>query len=183
MKRSRVQIDPLPLHEAKLITLRAFGDDRGYFKEAYAAPRYREAGIEDVFLQDNVSFSVRNVLRGLHGDRSMSKLVQVIWGEAFDVIADIREGSPTRGRWYGTVLQAGEHRQLYVPSGFLHGFLALSDEVVFLYKQSSVYNPQTEFGVAWDDPDLAIDWPLAGISPILSPKDRANPRLADLALP
>lgn len=178
-----MQIEPLPLHEAKLVSLRAFGDDRGYFKETYSMARYREAGIADEFVQDNVSLSRRNVLRGLHGDPSMSKLVQVLHGEAFDVIADIREDSPTRGRWYGTILRAGEHRQLYVPRGFLHGFLALSDEVIFVYKQSSAYNPQTEFGVAWDDPELAIDWPLNGAAPLLSSKDRANPRLADLARP
>ena len=161
-----MHVEPLPLHEAKLITLRAFGDERGVFKETYAAPRYREAGIEDEFVQDNVSVSRRNVLRGLHG-------------EAFDAIADVRPGSPTYGRWYGTVLRAQEHRQLYVPRGFVHGFIALSDEVIFLYKQSAVYDPQSEFGIAWDDPDLAIEWPLGGIAPLLSPKDRANPRLAD----
>jgi dTDP-4-dehydrorhamnose 3,5-epimerase len=175
-----VHIEPLPIQDAKILTLRAFGDDRGYFKETFSAPRYREAGIADVFVQDNVSFSRRGVLRGLHGDPSMSKLVQVLAGEAFDVVADVREDSPTRGRWFGTVLRAGEHRQLYVPRGCLHGFFALTDDVLFLYKQSAVYNPQTEFGVVWNDPDLAIDWPLAGAAPLLSAKDRANPRLAEL---
>jgi dTDP-4-dehydrorhamnose 3,5-epimerase len=178
-----VQIEPLPLLDAKFIRLRAFADERGYFKETFSAPRYRDAGLDDEFVQDNVSFSRRNVLRGMHGDRSMSKLVQVLVGEAFDVIADVRSGSPTYGQWYGTVLRAQEHCQIYVPCGFLHGFLALSDGVVFLYKQSAVYNPATEFAIAWNDADLKIDWPLEGTLPLLSPKDRANPRLRQLTGP
>jgi dTDP-4-dehydrorhamnose 3,5-epimerase len=111
----------------------------------------------------------------------MSKLVQVLAGEAFDVIADARVGSPTYGRWYGTLLKASERRQVYVPKGCLHGFLALADEVVFLYKQSALYDPASEFGVAWDDADLAIPWPLKGRPPILSAKDAINPPLAELA--
>jgi dTDP-4-dehydrorhamnose 3,5-epimerase len=105
----------------------------------------------------------------------MSKLVGVLSGEAYDVIADVRPGSPTRGRWHGVMLRAGEHRQIYVPAGCLHGFLALSDEVIFLYKQSALYDPATEFGVRWDDPDLAISWPVAASDAILSAKDAANP--------
>ncbi|MBV8490816.1 MAG: dTDP-4-dehydrorhamnose 3,5-epimerase [Candidatus Eremiobacteraeota bacterium] len=178
-----MHIEPLAIADAKILTLRAFGDERGYFKETYSEPRYREAGIEDRFVQDNVSVSRRNVLRGLHAEPSTAKLVQVLAGEAFDVIADIRDGSPTYGQWYGTVLHAREHRQVYVPRGCLHGFLALTDEVMFLYKQTAAYNPQTEFGIAWDDPQLAIAWPLDGIAPLLSAKDRANPRLSERSRP
>ncbi|HTU80847.1 MAG TPA: dTDP-4-dehydrorhamnose 3,5-epimerase [Candidatus Acidoferrales bacterium] len=173
-----MQVDPLPLAGALELRLQAFSDERGYFKETYSAQRYRDAGIADEWLQDNVSVSHRGVLRGLHGDPRMSKLVQVLAGEAFDVIADVRPESPTRGRWYGTLLRAGEHRQIYVPRGFVHGFLALSDEVIFLYKQSALYDPASEFGVAWNDPALGIEWPLDGRLPLLSPKDAAHPTLA-----
>jgi dTDP-4-dehydrorhamnose 3,5-epimerase len=175
-----VKVELLPLPGAMLVTTPEFADERGYFKETYNDKRYHSAGIVDVFVQDNVSLSHRNVLRGLHGDSRMSKLVQVLRGEAFDVIVDAREESPTRGRWHGIRLRASEHRQLYIPKGFLHGFLALTDDVVFLYKQSALYDPSTEVGVAWDDPDLAIEWPLAGTAPVLSPKDAANPLLRDL---
>ena len=171
----------MPLDGAKLIAVRAFTDERGYFKETFSSARYGQAGIADRFVQDNVSYSQRGVLRGLHGDPRMSKLVQVLAGEAFDAIADVRPGSPTYGQWYGVTLRGNEHRQLYVPSGFLHGFLALSDEVLFLYKQSALYDPATEFGVRWDDPDLAIAWPLEGRAPLLSGKDARNPLLAELS--
>jgi dTDP-4-dehydrorhamnose 3,5-epimerase len=173
-------VEPLPIAGALLVTPKVYTDVRGSFAEIFASTRYADAGITEAFVQDNVSISRRDVLRGLHGDRRMSKLVQVLAGEAFDVIADAREGSPTYGRWYGKPLKASERRQIYVPKGCLHGFLALSDEVVFLYKQSAPYDPASEFGVAWDDPDLAIRWPLAGRTPILSEKDAANPPLANL---
>ena len=110
----------------------------------------------------------------------MAKLVQVLSGEAFDVIVDLRKDSPTYLQWYGHHLRASEHTQIYVPAGCLHGFLALTDDVVFLYKQSATYDPKTEFGVAWNDPDLGIEWPLDGLSPIVSPKDASNPTLRDL---
>jgi dTDP-4-dehydrorhamnose 3,5-epimerase len=174
-----VKVEPLPLPGAMLVTPLAFGDERGYFKETYNAERYRSAGIVDEFVQDNVSLSHRNVLRGLHGDSRMSKLVQVLSGEAFDVIVDVRTDSPSRGRWHGVLLRANEHRQLYIPKGFLHGFLALCDDVVLLYKQSAPYDPSSEIAVAWNDPDLAIEWPLAGAPPLLSPKDAANPPLRE----
>ncbi len=135
--------------------------------------KYRALGIADEFVQDNVSFSRRGVLRGLHGDPRMSKLVQVLRGEAFDVIVDARKESSTFGQWEGVHLRAQEHVQIYIPAGFLHGFLALSDDVIFTYKQSAEYDPAQEIGVRWNDPDLAIAWPLTG-NPELSPKDLAN---------
>jgi dTDP-4-dehydrorhamnose 3,5-epimerase len=175
-------VEPLPLAGALLVTPAIFTDRRGFFAEIFSTQRYFQAGIKDTFVQDNLSFSHKGVLRGLHGDARMSKLVQVLSGEAYDVIVDARPGSPTRGRWYGAVLKASERRQIYVPKGFLHGFLALTDEVVFLYKQSALYDPASEFGVAWNDPELAIEWPLDRMQhPILSDKDAANPPLANVA--
>ena len=173
-------VEPLPITGALLVTPKVYTDERGSFAEIFSSVRYAGAGVADTFVQDNVSISRRGVLRGLHGDPRMSKLVQVLEGEAFDVIADVREGSPTYGRWYGTLLKASERRQVYVPKGCLHGFLAVTERVVFLYKQSALYDPASEFGVAWNDPDLAIQWPLAGRPPILSEKDAANPPLAAL---
>lgn len=173
-------VEPLPIAGALLVTPTVYTDARGSFAEIFSSARYAEAGVADAFVQDNLSISRRDVLRGLHGDPRMSKLVQVLSGEAFDVIADAREESPTYGRWYGTVLEASERGQLYVPKGCLHGFLALSDEVVFLYKQSALYDPSSEFGVAWNDPEFAIQWPLEGRAPILSAKDAVNPPLAEL---
>lgn len=173
-------VEPLPIAGALLVTPTVYTDARGSFAEIFSSTRYSGAGIPETFVQDNLSLSRRDVLRGLHGDPRMSKLVQVLSGEAFDVIADAREGSPTYGRWYGTLLKASERRQVYVPKGCLHGFLALSDEVAFLYKQSALYDPASEFGVAWNDSHLAIEWPLEGRSPILSAKDAVNPPLAEL---
>jgi dTDP-4-dehydrorhamnose 3,5-epimerase len=182
LNRLAMHVEELPLAGAMLLSLPAFSDSRGYFKESYSSARYRAAGITDDFVQDNVSFSRRNVVRGLHGDFRMSKLVGVLSGEAYDVIADVRPGSPTRGRWHAVPLRAGEHRQIYVPAGCLHGFLALSDDVIFLYKQSALYDPAAEFGVRWDDPDLAIAWPVGAADAVLSQKDAANPTARSLGL-
>src|SRR5947209_939718 len=117
VKSLAMDVQPLPIDGALALQVRAFSDERGYFKETYSADRYREAGIADAFVQDNVSFSRLGVLRGLHGDPRMSKLVQVLRGRAFDVLADVRPGSPTFGRWCGVSLDEAEHRQLYVPAG------------------------------------------------------------------
>jgi dTDP-4-dehydrorhamnose 3,5-epimerase len=156
-----------------------FGDERGFFKETYVRSKYSALGIDDEFVQDNVSFSRRGVLRGLHADPEMAKLVQVLRGEAYDVIVDTREDSPTFGKWEGVYLRAVEHTQLYIPAGFLHGFLALTDHVIFTYKQSAEYAPDREIGVRWDDPDLAIEWPLSG-TPEISPKDSRNRSFRDV---
>lgn len=161
------------LQGAYIITVPVFADDRGLFKESYVRGKYRALGIADEFVQDNVSFSHRGVLRGLHGDPQMSKLVFVLSGDVFDVIVDARKGSATFGQWEGVYLRAHEHTQLYIPAGCLHGFLALTDDVVFCYKQSAEYAPEREVGVRWDDPDLAIEWPLTQ-APLVSPKDSRN---------
>lgn len=166
-----------------LLSLPTHRDDRGYFKEAFAVPRYAQVGIGEAFVQDNLSFSRRGVLRGLHGDtRRSSKVVSVLTGDAYDVIADVRPDSPTRGRWCGVTLKASEHRQVYVPAGCLHGFLALSEGVLLLYKQSQLYDPACEVAVRWDDPDLAIAWPLGGEAPILSERDARSATSAGMGL-
>jgi dTDP-4-dehydrorhamnose 3,5-epimerase len=164
---------------AHLFVPDVFEDERGFFKETFSLRKYRALGLEDEFVQDSVSFSARNVLRGLHGDRSMSKLVQVLRGSIWDVIVDVRPGSPTYAKWQGFDLSERNHMQLYIPKGFLHGFVALTDDVVFSYKHGSYYDPSAEFAVRWDDPDLAIAWPLDG-EPRISPKDLANPPFREL---
>ena len=175
-----MEVQELPLTGALLLTTCAFTDERGFFKEIYSRERYRACGITESFVQDNISLSHRDVLRGLHGHRSMAKLVGVIRGSVFDVIVDTRSASPTYGRWWGATLTAADGRQLYVPAGFLHGFLALEDETIFAYKQSSAYDPGAEIAIAWDDAELGIAWPLGDRRPILSRRDAANPTLASL---
>ena len=168
----------------KLIRPRRFGDARGWFTESYNAERFSELGINDVFLQDNHSFSAaRGTLRGLHLQRpphAQAKLIRCIAGEIFDVSVDCRSGSPTRGRWVGAVLNPSEGQQLYIPTGFAHGFLTLAQSTEVLYKASSFYAPSSERSVAWDDPDLAIAWPLNGDQPILSDKDSVAGAFRDL---
>jgi dTDP-4-dehydrorhamnose 3,5-epimerase len=164
---------------ARLILPRAWGDERGFFKETYARSKYRALGIADDFVQDSTSYSLRNVLRGLHADLRMSKLVCVLQGEVFDVVVDARSGSPAFGRWESVRLSAENHTQLYVPAGCLHGFLVLSKDAIFCYKQSAEYAPDREIGVRWDDPTLAIDWPDLGAPPIVSEKDRNNGSFSD----
>ena len=159
---------------------RVFADARGFFLERYHAARYAEAGVGGPFVQDNHSRSARGVVRGLHFQRRhpQGKLVGVVRGEVWDVVVDLRAGSPTFGRWEGHRLSDAEPRQLWVPPGFAHGFAAVSDVADVVYKCTDVYRPGDEGGVAWDDPDLAISWPVD--RPALSDKDRAHPRLRDL---
>lgn len=166
------------LKDARLYSPDVYEDDRGFFKETYSTKKYQDAGLTDVFLQDSVSFSTRNVIRGLHGDTRMAKLVNVLRGKIFDVIVDLRAGSPTYRKWQGFYLSEHNHVQLYIPPGFAHGFIALADDVVFSYKHSALYDPSTEFSVRWNDPTIAIAWPLVG-EPRLSDKDRVAPLLAD----
>lgn len=177
-----MHVERLPVAGALALTLTAFADNRGFFKETYSSARYRDAGIAETFVQDNVSFSHRNVLRGLHAARGMSKLVSVVTGEVYSVIVDVRPGSPTRGRWHAQTLRDDEHRQLYVPAGCLHGFLTLSDGATFLYKQSASYDPEAEYGVRFDDPELGVVWPIERGQAILSAKDAANPTARALGL-
>ncbi len=163
-----------------MLTPRVFADERGAFRELFSLDRYRECGIRDEFVQDNSSLSKRNVLRGLHSDARMAKLISVVRGGAFDVIVDARSGSATCGRWHAATLTAANARQIYVPAGFLHGFLALEEGTIIWYKQSAAYDPAGEVGVAWNDPELGIEWPLGEVAPILSPRDAANPSFRTL---
>ena len=164
--------------DAKIFVPDVFEDDRGFFKETYSTVKYRALGLGDDFVQDSVSFSMRNVIRGMHFDFRMSKFVQVLRGKVWDAIVDIRKNSPTYLGWQGFCLSEHNHRQLYVPAGFAHGFLALTDDVVFSYKHGALYDPATEGAIRWNDPTLAIAWPLVG-EPRISAKDQAAPLLAD----
>ncbi len=179
---ARVDVETLPIPGALLLRPRIFTDERGSFRESFSVERYAAAGIPDRFVQENVSLSRYGVLRGLHGDPRMSKIVQVLAGDAYDVIVDARPGSAAFGTWYGCDLRADEGTQLYIPAGCLHGFLSLADGTVLHYLQSALYDPRSEFGVAWNDPAIGIAWPLA-TPPILSAKDAANPPLAAHAPP
>jgi dTDP-4-dehydrorhamnose 3,5-epimerase len=160
---------------------RVFKDDRGYFFESFHGARFSEMGIEVRFVQDNVSFSSRRVLRGLHYQLGspQCKLVMALSGEIFDVAVDIRRGSPTFGRWTGSVLSSENHLQMLVPIGFAHGFCVLSETATVLYKCTDYYVPKEERGIRWDDPRLAIEWPCS--EPIVSEKDRLNPTLESVA--
>jgi len=156
-----------------IVEPKVFGDDRGFFFESFNERHWQElTGLESWFVQDNHSKSGENVLRGLHYqmNRPQGKLVRVVSGEVYDVAVDIRRSSPTFGKWEGCYLSAANKRQFWVPEGFAHGFLVVSDSAEFLYKTTDYYAPEFERCIAWNDPDLAIDWPLAG-EPILSPKD------------
>lgn len=163
------------------------GDARGWFTESYNRRRLAEQGIDVDFVQDNHSFSARKgTLRGLHFQVSpepQAKLVRCLAGAIWDVAVDVRAGSPTYGQWVAAELTAAGGEQLFVPVGFAHGFITLTDNAEVAYKASGYYAPACDAGIAWDDPDIAIAWPLAGIEPQLSDKDRKLPRLADFASP
>ena len=163
-----------------LVEPRVHGDERGFFLETWHVERYREAGIAAAFVQDNHYYSRRGILRGLHGQspHAQGKLMRVIEGEIWDVAVDVRRGSPSYGRWVGFQLSAKNFRQLYVPPGLVHGFCVTSEVAQVEYKCTDFYYPEAEFGVAWNDPELAIEWPLR--DPILSEKDKSAPRLRDV---
>ncbi|HXM18644.1 MAG TPA: dTDP-4-dehydrorhamnose 3,5-epimerase [Candidatus Tumulicola sp.] len=167
-----IVVKPTKFADAHLFVPDVFSDARGYFKETYARRKYEELGIADEWVQDAVSRSRKNVLRGMHYDMRMAKLAQVLVGRAYDVIVDVREGSPTYKQWQGFDLSGDNHMQVYVPKGFAHGFLALSDEVIFHYKMSAHFDPQHERVLSWKDPSVGIEWPIEG-EPLLSPKDAA----------
>lgn len=164
-----------------IIEPKVFGDDRGYFFETWQQSRYEEAGIKATFVQDNLSFSTKGVLRGLHyqNPHSQGKLVSVVHGEVFDVAVDIRIGSPTFGQWTGVHLSGENHRQFWIPEGFAHGFCVMSDTVYFAYKCTDIYTPSSEGGIIWNDPDIGIDWPLTDVK--LSDKDTQYSRLKDIS--
>ena len=152
-----------------------FKDERGYFMETYNQNDFKEAGLDMVFVQDNQSMSTRGVLRGLHYQKQFpqGKLVRVVRGTVFDVAVDLRTGSKTYGKWFGVELSAENKKQFYIPEGFAHGFLVLSDEAEFVYKCTDFYHPGDEGGMAWNDPEIGIEWPLqAGVELIISEKDQ-----------
>lgn len=178
MKVTRAPLDGVLIFEPAV-----FEDERGFFLESWNRERYAAAGLDVSFVQDNLSFSRKGVLRGLHFQlppRAQGKLVSVLTGEVFDVAVDLRTGSPTFGRWFGTHLSAANRRQMYVPEGFAHGFQVTSDAAHFSYKCTDVYSPEHERTLRWNDPEIGIEWPIA--DPVLSPKDAPAPRLRELAL-
>lgn len=156
------------------------GDARGYFFESFHAGKYAALGIDARFVQSNVSHSARGVLRGLHYQwpNPQGKLVSVLAGEVYDVAVDIRRGSPTFGRWEAAMLTSENHRQLWIPEGFAHGFCVVSEAATFMYQCTALYDPRADAGVRWNDAAIAIDWPVA--EPLLSDKDRSSPFLADV---
>lgn len=163
----------------KLIEPDVYGDQRGFFMETWNLDRYRDIGITSTMTQANASRSARGVLRGLHFQtpNPQGKLVYVMEGEVFDVAVDIRRGSPTFGQWEGVTLSAENKRQFYVPAGYAHGFCVTSEHALFCYLCTTIYDAEADAGVAWNDPDIGIDWPIA--SPSLSGKDQNAPTLRD----
>ncbi len=181
-----MQVTPLAIPEVLRLEPKVFTDARGCFFESFNQQAFAEAvGAPVTFVQDNHSVSTRHVLRGLHYQlppKAQGKLVRVVVGEAFDVAVDIRPGSPSFGRWVGTRLSAENKCQLWIPPGFAHGFLTLSERAEFLYKTTEYYAPAQERSLRWDDPDIGIAWPLSA-APLLAPKDAAAPLLKDAELP
>jgi dTDP-4-dehydrorhamnose 3,5-epimerase len=159
-----------------------FGDSRGYFMETYQYNAFAAAGLDMTFVQDNQSKSKKGVLRGLHFQKRnpQGKLVRVIHGEVFDVAVDLRKNVPSYGHWFGVLLSDENKRQFYIPEGFAHGFLVLSDEAEFVYKCTRLYDPSDEGGLLWNDPDVGIEWPRMGIDFLLSEKDKKNPKLREV---
>lgn len=160
-----------------IVEMKAFGDSRGYFMETYHEEKFREGGITAKFVQDNQSKSTKGVLRGLHFQKThpQAKLVRVIKGEVFDVAVDLRNESPTYGKYVGVILSEDNKKQFFIPKGFAHGFLVLSDEAEFCYKCDDFYHPEDEGGLMWNDPEIGIEWPLDGIDNLnLSEKDLKN---------
>jgi dTDP-4-dehydrorhamnose 3,5-epimerase len=176
-----MNITETPLPGVLLIAPRVFGDARGFFLESWNQQNFAAAGLDLAFVQDNHSRSAKGVLRGLHYQLSnpQGKLVRVTQGAVFDVAVDIRRSSPHFGRWVGYELSADNHHMLWIPPGFAHGFVTLSDTADFLYKCTSLYDPHGDRGIAWDDPAIGIVWPDTGAAPLLSTKDAVAPRLAD----
>lgn len=180
-----MQVTPTALPEVLVLEPRVYGDERGFFLESYNREAFRQAtGLDVDFVQDNHSRSARGVLRGLHFQRpprAQGKLVRVTAGCVYDVAVDVRRRSPRFGRWTGVELAAENHRQLWIPPGFAHGFLVLSESADFLYKTTDYYSPSDEGSVLWSDPAIGIEWPVEGIDVVLSSKDAAAPRLAQAA--
>ena len=175
-----MKFTPTKLPEVLLVQPDVHRDARGFFLESFHAGKYREAGIEGAFVQDNHSASTRGTLRGLHAQwrKPQGKLVRVLQGEIWDVAVDARLGSPRFGQWVGVALSSENHHQLWVPAGFIHGFCVTSERAEVEYKCTDLYDPGGELGVIWNDPDIGIEWPVR--EPVLSGKDAAAPRLKDV---
>ena len=172
-----------PIKDLVVIVPKVFEDNRGFFMESYNFRDFRENGIDVIFVQDNHSKSKKGVLRGLHFQKKhpQGKLVRVIKGKVFDVAVDLRKGSPTFGKWFGIELSAENKKQLYIPVGFAHGFLSLDDDTEFVYKCTDYYYPEDECGIAWNDPDLNIKWPLDEVKEvIISNKDKNLPNFKEV---
>lgn len=179
----KINVTDTKLQDVKIIEPAVFGDHRGFFTESYSQEDFHAAGITHDFVQDNHSLSTQpGVIRGLHfqkGDAAQTKLIRVVTGAVLDVIVDIRKGSPTYGQWEGYILSEHNHRQLLVPKGFAHGFMTLTDNVNFMYKCDNYYNAKADGGIAFDDPNLAIDWPMDLTKAVLSDKDKQHPTLKE----
>jgi dTDP-4-dehydrorhamnose 3,5-epimerase len=177
-----VKVTPTPLDGVLVIEPRRFGDARGFFLESYEEERYRAAGIDEQWVQDNHSRSAKNVLRGLHFTKrkAQAQLLTVMRGRIFDVVVDVRRASPTRGRWFGTYLSDDGVCQVYMAHGFAHGFCVLSDFADLHYKVTQRYDPHDEGGLRWNDPDVGIEWPIR--EPIVSDRDQAHPLFRDLGV-
>jgi dTDP-4-dehydrorhamnose 3,5-epimerase len=174
-----MQIKPTLFPDVLLIQPKIFEDSRGFFYESFNQNNYAEIGIKKNFVQDNISRSVKNTLRGMHYqiDKPQAKLVSVTQGEVFDVVVDIRKNSPTYGKWFGEYLNDKNHYQLYIPEGFAHGFCVISDTADFMYKCTDYYYPQGERGLRFDDPAVNIQWPIDTAKAILAEKDKLYPDL------
>jgi len=180
-----MKIKETPLKDLFVIEPKVFGDERGFFMESWNADTFKEAGLDMQFVQDNHSHSAGGILRGLHfqTEHTQGKLVRVSQGEAFDVAVDLRRSSPTLGKWYGVTLSASNHKMLWVPPGFAHGFYVCSDYVDFHYKCTEFYHPASEITLAWDDPTVGVEWPVAaGAKPRLSDKDAVGQTWDDIPL-
>lgn len=179
-------VTPTAIDGVLVLEPKVFGDERGFFLESFNQRSFDQAaGAGFTFVQDNHSRSAKGVLRGLHyqeGEHAQGKLVRVAQGSVFDVAVDIRPASPTFGRWFGVELTAANQKQLWIPPGLAHGFVVLSDSADFLYKATGYYAPAAERSLRWNDPEIGIDWPLAGESPLLSAKDEAAPGLSGAGL-
>lgn len=181
-----MEIIKTPIEGLIVIEPRVFNDARGYFIETYNEQRYREAGIDALFVQDNQSCSSYGVVRGLHFQKppyTQAKLVTCTVGKVLDVAVDLRKNSPTYGQWYAVELTEDNHRQFFIPRGFAHGFSVLSEKAVFSYKCDNLYHPEAEGGLLLSDPQLAIDWQIPEIERIISDKDTKHPLLKDLVSP
>ena len=178
----KITVTPCDIERLYVIEPTVFKDERGYFVETYNQNDMKEAGLDMVFVQDNQSMSTRGVLRGLHFQKQFpqGKLVRVVRGKVFDVAVDLRSDSKTYGKWFGVELSAENMKQFYIPEGFAHGFLVLSDEAEFCYKCTDFYHPGDEGGLAWNDPEIGVEWPLEeGVDLIISEKDQKWKGLKD----